>query len=520
MPFHFLEQDYLMSTRRLIEQLLSEDEQADVERMVAAGVVLTSPDDAQDALDASLHHIRRCQVNHRNATDEMEKAVSLHTRLQLVHSVMSACNGDIPPDVVVSQESLVIEALDFLGQPAVLYPSLEDYAANPARASESATTHIAETIAHLKTAIPRFATYISNNLTEFFFGFQKHCDRTMNMLAEADRLLDHAATAPKNKTLKVEGHLAFILHAGYESLSFEQALDRTLQQGNELVTQYIPKTAEYAHDMAQAFARADLSHIQHGVGFDKVGFMKLAMPFAEVKAPIPSICTIREEQRFFFGAFKDNYRERLVSKPLPGCMQIAIVHPVGDLKQLAAREDSIGFYKNFPAWVTVELFLEMAESKSEFPDCSIPVPTVSEQHRNNTKMRELVKKLRPLSLKSDEYRKATEEALNAFESHFVKQLSTPGGALIQTLFFAGNAAMEVAKVTALVAAPASHGAAMVAADWAFDATILAMIEGLGRLGYRSGKLLADAIIEIGGNYASDMNAFASISLRMAKQCKG
>lgn len=522
-----------MAKSSYIKQFLSQEGSGAPVVTVDDGVDFRNPDDAQDALDAAMHYVAECQDTHRETMQTLEELLMVHHALQLHHDYLLSLQGkEIPKEMYIAQECALEVVNDILGEYSVPVPSLEDYEESAAHASTSMYQRMAEGLARIKKIFFGFYQTMEDNLDHFFHGFQGVCNRTLNVLGEADRILDTGIDKPKASILSLEGAFARSLQAGKTVYTFDKAVDEVTATGRETVKRFLPEVVKYANDMSAAFLRSDLSKVTHGLGIDKKGFMALAEPFASVRAPIPPFCNIHGEKRYFFNLAKDDYRETLSSKPFPGDMVVEITHPMGNLQTLVDREDAKGFYANFPAWLTVHLEVNRANEAPKGAKIQVEVPSFSDLRSHLNKVRDLVREVRELSLKSGMYKEVSKKALDTYEQHFIKQMQNPVNMAFQAGYIGANAAAEVVKIGTLAKSIVSiargglaYGASkeagraltLHAADTAFDFAVLGFVERLGHLGWQSGRLLGDTIIELGGYYARELRDLASIGLRMAKQ---
>jgi hypothetical protein len=487
------------------------------------GISFDNADDAQHALDAEIEKLKEIQEEHQDLWENMDGLTSHHERLMQIREGMASPikNATISEESYNRYSEGYNGILLNLGLPGQLLPSLEAFREDTTKSTSIALEAIDAAIGKTMRAITEFSHKIDVAILNFCLGYQGVCNRTINVLAEADRILDKANSAPKAKKLTIAGSAYKSLQAGRKDFRFQDAIDLTHRNGEEFVNKYMPEVVNYAKDMAHAFSESDLTKVRHTLGIDKAGFMKLAAPFADVKAPIPSFCSKHGEKHYFFGLIKDDYRETLTSDDLPGNKKIQLTHPSGNLRALLDREDAKGFYQHFISWLSVYITVEKVKAERNRDKLDIDTPTPQQIRSDISKMRELVKGIRNFSLKSDEYQQAVKLMLDAWESHWVKAFDTPGDKLahgaMAAAIIAGDVYFTAATAGAIKAGNAGGLLAARAGDAFLDVTVGTMFIGFSHLGANSGRLLACSIINVGGYFADELRNLATLSLRMAKQ---
>jgi hypothetical protein len=522
-----------MSTRRHVTQSLSLEDENSI-TVPLTDDILT---ERQEDLDATLHELHDLKAEYHQSSGDLDDLCNL--RISLILSQLelkdNCKDGVISEETFVSQERFFVSLEDAGLADENAYPTHDDYMRNAATASQGVFKAAAAKIAAVETKIVQLAHSVSTAITNFMHGHEKVCEKALAVLGDADRILDKPSQQPRAKDVALKGAIAKSLQEGNSTIDYSQAVDHVISTGNETVERFMPQCVDYAHRMAQAFRQSDLTKIRHQLGLDKKNFMIMAAPFADVKPPIPSYCTIHGEHHYMFG-MKSDYREELSSKPLPGNKAIILTHPVGDLRTLVDREDAKGFYSLFPAWLHVSISVENVPSNLKGQDVSLPVPAVSELKSHLAKCRNLVKEIRGLSLKSEDYVSASNAALQGFESYVTKQFDTPANFAAhilplvaeiashaiyvpQGLALKGARAAWQVKDMAALGRHASKFAMWEAVDRSISAVFVIAVVGFGHLGYTSGKLLEDTIVEVGGYYAEELRNLATIGLKLAQQYK-
>jgi len=510
----------MAKTREMLISL----EQTTVDDLVPDdGLSFDNADDAQHALDAEIEKLKDIQEEHRNLWDNIDGLMGYHERLMQIREGMNSPvdNTTISEEAYHRYSEGYNGVLLDLGLPGQLLPSLESFRENSTKSTGIALEAIDAAIGKTMRAMSEFMHKIDVAIINFCLGYQGVCNRTINVLAEADRILDTANREPKVKKVTVAGAAYKSLQAGRKDFRFQDAIDLTHRNGEEFVNKYMPEVVGYAKGMARAFSESDLTKIRHVLGIDKAGFMRLASPFADVKAPIPSFCTKHGEKRYFFGLIKDDYREILSSDDLPGNRTIQLTHPAGNLRALLDREDAKGFYQHFISWLSVYITVEKVKAERSREKLDVDMPSVEQIRGNVSKLRDLVKGIRGFSLKSEDYRESVKLMLDAWESHWTKAFDTPGDKLAHGALGAAMLAGDVVFGAATIKAASSGNVAALAAvrggDVLLDTTVGTLFVGFSHLGVNSGRLLASSIINVGGYFADELRNLATLSLRMAKQ---